>query len=87
MVAQRIAKYDVGEFIGGGMSHVYRATDTEANRTVALKLMSEAALADSDARASIPRRRIRWSTPDERVAPAREGPTGKSPPTVTLRRL
>ena len=51
MHPQRIGKYTVGEFIGGGMSHVYRATDTELNRPVALKLMSEAALANPEAKA------------------------------------
>src|ERR1039458_3172425 len=31
----RIGKYELEEFLGGGMSHVYRARDTVIGRTVA----------------------------------------------------
>lgn len=47
----RIAKYQVEQFLGGGMSHVYRATDTVLGRRVALKLLTEKALADPEAKA------------------------------------
>jgi len=47
----RIGKYQLEEFLGGGMSHVYRATDTVLNRTVALKILTEAGCADADAKA------------------------------------
>ena len=46
----RIGKYEVNEFLGGGMSHVYRATDTVLGRQVAVKVMTEAALADPEAK-------------------------------------
>ena len=32
----RIGKYELQEFLGGGMSHVYRAQDTVLGRTVAV---------------------------------------------------
>ena len=47
----RIGKYELEEFLGGGMSHVYRARDTLIGGTVALKILSEAANRDPDARA------------------------------------
>jgi serine/threonine-protein kinase len=47
----RISKYQLVEFLGGGMSHVYRATDTVLNRTVALKILTEAGCADAEAKA------------------------------------
>ena len=46
----RIGKYEVNEFLGGGMSHVYRATDTVLGRRVALKVLTETAMADGDAK-------------------------------------
>ena len=39
---QRIGKYELEQFLGGGMSAVYRARDTLINRPVALKLLKEA---------------------------------------------
>lgn len=51
MHPQKLGKYAIERFVGGGMSHVYRATDTQANRLVALKLMTESALANPEARA------------------------------------
>ncbi|MCS7314017.1 MAG: bifunctional serine/threonine-protein kinase/formylglycine-generating enzyme family protein [Bryobacterales bacterium] len=47
----RVGKYELEEFLGGGMSHVYRARDTLIGGTVALKILSEAANRDPDARA------------------------------------
>src|SRR3954470_18904236 len=46
----RIGKYQVEEFLGGGMSHVYRAVDSVLGRQVAIKLLTEEAMADPDAR-------------------------------------
>jgi serine/threonine-protein kinase len=42
----RIGKYELEEFLGGGMSHVYRARDTVIGRTVAVKILTEAGCAD-----------------------------------------
>jgi serine/threonine-protein kinase len=46
----RIGKYELEEFLGGGMSHVYRARDTVIGRTVAVKILTEAGCADSEAK-------------------------------------
>ncbi len=46
----KIGKYEVEEFLGGGMSHVYRATDSVLGRRVAVKLLTEEAMADPEAR-------------------------------------
>jgi serine/threonine-protein kinase len=47
----RIGKYELEKFLGGGMSHVYRAKDTVIGRTVALKILTEQGCADEDAKA------------------------------------
>ncbi len=47
----RVGKYQVDKFLGGGMAHVYRATDTVLGRQVALKILTEAGTADEEARA------------------------------------
>ncbi|MEP6963411.1 MAG: protein kinase [Acidobacteriota bacterium] len=47
----RVGKYEVEQFLGGGMSHVYRAKDTVLGRRVALKLLTEVAMADPEAKA------------------------------------
>jgi serine/threonine-protein kinase len=47
----RVGKYEVEQFLGGGMSHVYRAKDTVLGRRVALKLLTDAAMADPEAKA------------------------------------
>jgi serine/threonine-protein kinase len=47
----RIGKYELEEFLGGGMSHVYRARDTVIGRTVALKILTEAGCQDPEAKA------------------------------------
>jgi serine/threonine protein kinase len=47
----RVGKYQVDKFLGGGMAHVYRATDTVLGRTVALKILTEAGAADEEAKA------------------------------------
>src|SRR5689334_16397921 len=47
----RVGKYEVEEFLGGGMSHVYRAKDTVLGRRVALKILTEAGSQDSEAKA------------------------------------
>ncbi len=47
----RIGKYDLEEFLGGGMSHVYRARDTVIGRTVAVKILTEAGCQDAEAKA------------------------------------
>ncbi len=47
----RIGKYELEEFLGGGMSHVYRARDTVTGRTVAVKIMTETGCEDAKAKA------------------------------------
>jgi serine/threonine-protein kinase len=47
----RIGKYELQEFLGGGMSHVYRAQDTVIGRTVAVKILTEAGCQDAEAKA------------------------------------
>lgn len=47
----RVGKYELQEFLGGGMSHVYRAEDKVLGRTVALKLLTEAGNSDPDVKA------------------------------------
>lgn len=47
----RVGKYQVDKFLGGGMSRVYRATDTVLGRRVALKILTEAGAADEEAKA------------------------------------
>ncbi len=47
----RISKYELIEFLGGGMSHVFRATDTVLGRTVAIKILTPAGVADADTKA------------------------------------
>ena len=47
----RIGKYELEEFLGGGMSHVYRAKDVVLGRTVALKILTESGCGDNEAKA------------------------------------
>ncbi len=47
---QRIGRYELLEFLGGGMSHVYRARDTTIGRAVALKILTPEGCADQDVR-------------------------------------
>jgi serine/threonine protein kinase len=47
----RIGKYELIEFLGGGMSHVYRARDTVLGRAVAIKILTEQGVNDPDAKA------------------------------------
>jgi serine/threonine-protein kinase len=46
----RIGKYEIEEFLGGGMSHVYRARDTVIGRTVALKILTPEASQDAESK-------------------------------------
>ncbi|HEY4360648.1 MAG TPA: bifunctional serine/threonine-protein kinase/formylglycine-generating enzyme family protein [Bryobacteraceae bacterium] len=46
-----IGKYELLEFLGGGMSHVYRAHDTVIDRPVVVKLLTQEACSDSEAKA------------------------------------
>jgi formylglycine-generating enzyme required for sulfatase activity len=46
----RIGKYELQEFLGGGMSHVYRAVDTVIGRTVAVKILTDAGCQDAEAK-------------------------------------
>ncbi len=43
-------RYRLEQFLGGGMSHVYRATDTVLNRTVCVKILTVEGAADRDTR-------------------------------------
>ena len=47
----RIGKYQLEEFLGGGMSHVYRARDTVIGRVVAVKILTDAGCQDAEAKA------------------------------------
>jgi serine/threonine-protein kinase len=47
----RVGKYEIEEFLGGGMSHVYRAKDSVLGRRVAVKILTEAGMADAEAKA------------------------------------
>ncbi len=46
----RLGKYELIEFLGGGMSHVYRATDTLIGRTVAVKILTPEGSKDQEVR-------------------------------------
>ena len=46
-----IGKYELLQFLGGGMSHVYRARDTVIGRTVVVKILTEDGCADPEAKA------------------------------------
>jgi serine/threonine protein kinase len=45
-----IGKYELQEFLGGGMARVYRARDTVIGRTVAIKVLTEEGCADEEAK-------------------------------------
>jgi eukaryotic-like serine/threonine-protein kinase len=47
----RVGKYELEQFLGGGMSHVYRAKDSVLGRRVALKILTEAGSADAETKA------------------------------------
>jgi eukaryotic-like serine/threonine-protein kinase len=44
----RFGKYELIEFLGGGMSHVYRATDTLIGRQVAVKVLTPESASDPE---------------------------------------
>jgi formylglycine-generating enzyme required for sulfatase activity/tRNA A-37 threonylcarbamoyl transferase component Bud32 len=46
-----IGKYELLEFLGGGMSHVYRARDTVIDRAVVVKILTDQACSDTEAKA------------------------------------
>ena len=45
---EKVGKYEIERFLGGGMSRVYRAKDTVLGRHVALKILTDAAVADPE---------------------------------------
>ncbi len=47
----RIGKYEVEEYLGGGMSRVYRAKDSVLGRRVALKILAESVASDPEVKA------------------------------------
>ena len=47
----RVGKYELEKFLGGGMSHVYRAKDSVLGRRVALKILTQAGSDDAEAKA------------------------------------
>ncbi|MGA3203228.1 MAG: bifunctional serine/threonine-protein kinase/formylglycine-generating enzyme family protein [Bryobacteraceae bacterium] len=50
-VPANVGKYELLEFLGGGMSHVYRARDTVIDRPVVVKLLTDDACKDAGAKA------------------------------------
>lgn len=46
----RFGKYELIQYLGGGMSRVYKATDTVLQRTVAVKILTPEGIADEDTR-------------------------------------
>jgi serine/threonine protein kinase len=46
-----VGKYELLEFLGGGMSHVYRARDTVIDRPVVVKLLTDEGCRDAQAKA------------------------------------
>src|SRR5580765_3495244 len=46
-----VGKYELLEFLGGGMSHVYRARDTMLDRAVVVKILTDSSCQDADAKA------------------------------------
>ena len=47
----QISKYELLEFLGGGMSHVYRGRDTLIDRPVVVKILTLESCSDADAKA------------------------------------
>jgi len=47
----RVGKYELEEFLGGGMSQVYRAKDSVLGRTVAVKILTDAGVLDNETKA------------------------------------
>ncbi len=47
----RVGKYELEEFLGGGMSQVYRAKDSVLGRRVALKILTDAGVMDNETKA------------------------------------
>lgn len=46
----RFGKYELTDYLGGGMSRVYKARDTVLGRTVAVKILTPEGIADTDTR-------------------------------------
>jgi eukaryotic-like serine/threonine-protein kinase len=46
-----LGKYELLEFLGGGMSHVYRARDTVIDRAVVVKILTDTSCQDAEAKA------------------------------------
>lgn len=44
----RFGRYELQEFLGGGMSHVYRSVDTVIGRQVAVKILTDGGMMDTD---------------------------------------
>lgn len=51
MELQKIGKYELNKFLGGGMSHVFMARDSLIGRIVAVKILTDSGAADPDSKA------------------------------------
>src|SRR5215470_11766900 len=47
----RIGKYEIHEYLGGGMSRVYRALDPVIDKTLTIKVLTDEGCADEEAKA------------------------------------
>ena len=68
MIGRTIGPYQVvARLAEGGMGEVYRATDSQLKRSVALKVLPAAVAADADSRRRAPARPSLWNWSKARI--------------------